>query len=183
MKHYIFIVIILLFFTSCESYVSKYPISYSNDSFIISELNGNWQYHSHYQDTTDAWTASYNGSLLRIMAFNEHEHLIELIPDIIKTQREYLDDILIMRGFTTEIDGDIFINLMHLSSDDDTESLFTIQKIHLNKDTLFTSGISPKMFKSLNIEIESIADHYKFIKSIQNKKEYWDMGFKFVKFE
>ena len=161
--------------TSCMEYTSYYPIGKPKERTIKSKLLGDWQYISGV-DLRTKKELGYGAHFMRVSPFSEQEYLVQLVSDSIESLR----DVDQFRGFTTTLADAKFANLSPINNEGN-RPVFSIYKYRLKKDSLIFQGISEDTFDTLNVVINSIGQHKKFIKKSLKKPEWWDREYKYIR--
>tara|TARA_B100000482_G_C12458607_1_gene239976 strand:- start:53 stop:628 length:576 start_codon:yes stop_codon:yes gene_type:complete len=188
----IFIALACLFiFTSCREYTAKYPVSEKSESISYQEILGKWKFISHKKDTSTKEDRIVCPHSIIVYPLNKQEFILERIPprDSLKINNNCLPQCFnkhfkephLGRGWISKINNESLINLKLISSNEnDTASSFTYH-LTINQDTIIVKSISKRLFNSLNIQINSIEDHKKFIKKALKNPSYWNQEYRYIK--
>ncbi len=167
--------VLALTLSSCMEYTSHYPIGKPKERTIKSKLLGDWTYLSAVNRNTKK-DVEYGAHFMRISPFNEKEYLIQIVSDTV----ENLQDIDLFRGFTTTISDRKLANISPIRTDQ-KRPVFSIYEYRLEGDSLIFHGISQDTFDTLNVVINSIGQHKKFIKTNLDNEVLWDMEYKYLR--
>ncbi|PKP18326.1 MAG: hypothetical protein CVU05_13725 [Bacteroidetes bacterium HGW-Bacteroidetes-21] len=140
------IFIALLFFTSCNEYLSPVPAGPVSKSKILPEYLGLWEY---VGQTNDSNKNINNESphYLMIYGFNKHEYLIQMVMRDTVVKADAFQGL--HRGFISEINGYHIVNFVELTKTEDAG--YFIYNFGMKNDTFWVHGFDRyKMDKTFN---------------------------------
>jgi len=115
--------------SSCNHYVSKVPITSSENSEIDKNLLGEWVLSSEKKEDK---TSGY----LEVIPFNEMEYLIQLKEYADSTQ--FIESIINLRMFSSEVKHNVYLNLQFIGIDDEKEfMIYRFKPISGNRYKVF----------------------------------------------
>jgi hypothetical protein len=147
----------ILFFTSCNHYESKVPISSSENSEIDTNLLGEWTLSSeNKKDKISGY--------LDVIPFNDTEYLIQL--NEIADSSKYIKSILNFRMYSSLVQKSEYLNVQFISTDNEKEfMIYRIKAISGNRYKIFF--LSKEQF---NREFKDSKSFYDYIE--QHEKEF-----------
>ncbi|BAX80217.1 hypothetical protein [Labilibaculum antarcticum] len=151
----------LLVLTSCNHYESKVPISSSDNSVIEKALLGEWILTSeNKKDDTSGY--------LEVLPFNDTEYLVQLKE--IKDSTQYIESIINIRMFSSEINKDIYLNLQFVGSDSEKDfMIYRFKSISGNRYKVF--------FLSKDLFSKTFTNSLSFQKYIENHPKEFEKAF------
>ncbi len=149
---------LMLLCLACQEYRVSYPLSDPKIQTNKSDLVGKWRFERGLL-LSDSSELSYGTNSIEIRPFNLHEYIIKLVPDSIETA----SDVMLFRGFESQIDAVRYANMTFLEGVD-IKPMYSIYKFEVLGEKLIFWGVPEQVFDSLGISITSISKHNKFMK-------------------
>jgi len=147
MKRLLLPIFTIFILASCSHYESATPLGPPEKSSVEESLLGEWI-------LSDEKKENETSGFLNVMAFNHHEYLVQLYE--LADSSEYIESVLNLRMFSTQIKKDNYFNLIFLGPD--AESSYMIYRLkeisgnryklmYLSKDKFELKFENPESFK------------------------------------